>query len=76
MPDSEDPQPPKTDSVAAQNSTSPAELDEQSYEEHAERFMNALNEQAEELQEGRDDVEVEYSVRLPFQPFCPRVYAN
>jgi len=63
MPDSEDPQPPNPEPEAHQT-TVPTEVSEDEYHEHADRYMNTLNERAEALQESREDVEVEYSVRL------------
>ena len=61
MPDSEDPQPPNR--VEEHRMTQPTEIDEEEYHTHADQWMDAIHERAEEMQEEREDVEVEYSVR-------------
>ena len=61
MPDTHDPQPPKADE-GPEHQTAPAEITEEEYHEHADRYMESLVERAEELQEEREDVEVEYAV--------------
>lgn len=62
MPDSEDPQPPNR--VEENRAiTQPTELDNDEYHALADEYMDAVHEKAEMLQEARDDVEVEYSVR-------------
>lgn len=64
MPDTHDPQPPNNESE--QHATpAAAQMSEVDYNEHADRYMDALHEKAEELQEGREDVEVEYAVCMP-----------
>lgn len=62
MPDTEEPKAPQEDPAEASRATQPTEVSEEEYHERSEEFMNALNEKAEALQEGREDVEVEYSV--------------
>lgn len=62
MPDTEEPQPPKEEALEAGRPTQPTEISDEEYHEHSEQFMDALNEKAEALQEGREDVEMEYSV--------------
>lgn len=64
MPDTEEPKPPKEEVSEAGRAMQPTEVSEEEYHEHSEAFMDALNEKAEQLQEGREDVEVEYSVRF------------
>lgn len=61
MPDTEKPQPPKEVPETARP-TQPTEVSDEEYHERSEEFMDALNEKAEGLQEGREDVEMEYSV--------------
>lgn len=46
----------------------PTPLEDEEYHVIAEAWMDAINEQAEAMQEARDDVEVEYSVGLPNHP--------
>jgi frataxin len=43
----------------------PAELTVAEYNELADAYMDAVVEKMEQLQEERDDVDVEYSVRYP-----------
>lgn len=63
MPDAEDPQPPASEDHD-HKATAPTALEEEEYHEHADRYMERLNEAAEGLQETRQDVEVDYSVGL------------
>ena len=42
----------------------PTEITEEEYHEHADRYLDTLNEQAEALQESRQDVEVDFSVSV------------
>ncbi|KAK4555509.1 Mitochondrial matrix iron chaperone [Recurvomyces mirabilis] len=70
MPDTHEPKAPDNDEQSPQNEVLPAEVNEDEYHEHADRYMNILHERAEELQEERNDVEVEYaagvlSITLP-----------
>ena len=60
MPDSEDPQPPTR--VEEIRATQPTEIDDEEYHSRADEYMDAINEKAEQMQEAREDVEVEYSV--------------
>lgn len=62
MPETAEPKPPSDDAQAA-IPTQPTELSEEEYRELSDDYMNAVFDQAEQLQESRDDVEVEYSVR-------------
>jgi frataxin len=61
MPDTEDPKPPapkETEAPPAQ----PTELSDEEYQHVAEEYMERIHEKAEQIQETREDVEVEYSV--------------
>ncbi|KXT14365.1 hypothetical protein AC579_2764 [Pseudocercospora musae] len=60
MPDTEDPQPPK-ESPPEQVAQHPAELSDDQYHELADEYMDTVHEKAELLQEGREDIEVEYA---------------
>jgi len=72
MPDTSDPQPPDNESATpAAHGLVATEISDEEYHEHADRFMDALNERAEQLQEGREDVEVEYSVSTTYTPESP-----
>jgi frataxin len=62
MPDSENPQPPSR-VEDTRTVHQPTEIDEDEYHMRADEYMNAIHERAEEIQEDREDVEVEYSVR-------------
>lgn len=61
MPDTEDPQPPKEPAPEKQ-AQQPAEISDDTYHELADEYMDTIHEKAELLQEGREDVEVEYAV--------------
>jgi len=72
MPDTSDPQPPDNESATpAAHGLVATEISDEEYHEHADRFMDALNERAEQLQEGREDVEVEYSAGVFSLTFPP-----
>lgn len=61
MPDAEDPKPPVNE-AASDSSAVPAQLSEEEYHAVADEYMNTVHEKAEQLQESREDVEVDYSV--------------
>lgn len=63
MPDTHDPQPPNRveENRAVQQ---PTELDNEEYHARADEYIEAVHEKAEMLQEAREDVEVDYSVRI------------
>ncbi|KAF2765525.1 Frataxin [Teratosphaeria nubilosa] len=70
MPDTHDPQPPTDTTNADTRAMVPSPLSDEGYHEHADRYMDALHERAEQLQETREDVEVEFaagvmSITLP-----------
>ncbi|KAK5119290.1 hypothetical protein LTR85_007646 [Meristemomyces frigidus] len=60
MPDTHEPQPPSSEEHEVK-ATAPTEVSDEEYHEHADRYMERLNEKAEALQESREDVEVEFS---------------
>ena len=62
MPDAEEPEPPKVEKPETPRPMEPTELSEEEYHEHADAFVDSVHEKAEQIQEKRDDVEVEYSV--------------
>ena len=60
MPDTEDPKPPGR--VEEQRVEHPTEIDDDEYHMRADEYMDAVNEKAEQIQEERGDVEVEFAV--------------
>lgn len=60
MPDHEDP-PPK-ESEPTHHISEPTPLSEQEYHEHADRYIDQVIARLEEIQESREDVEVEHAV--------------
>jgi len=60
MPDTHDPQPPQNEPEA--HPTQPTDVSDEDYHEHADRYMESAHDKAEQMQESREDVEVEYSV--------------
>lgn len=40
-----------------------ADLSDEEYHLHADRYMDSIHEKAEELQEGKEEVEVDYAAR-------------
>lgn len=65
-PGSADPEPSQPE--AQQTVTEPTPIGEEEYHERAEQFLEEIMLKMEELQEGRDDVETEYSVRVSTSP--------
>lgn len=64
MPETESPQPPKR--VEEERAVlQPTEIDMDEYHTRADDYMDAVNEKAEAIQEGREDVEVEFAVSYP-----------
>ena len=61
MPETEDPQPPAR--VEENRVLHPTALEDEEYQLRSDEYMDAIHEKAEEMQEDREDVEVEYSVR-------------
>jgi frataxin len=43
----------------------PTEVTDDEFHARADEFMEKVHEKAEQIQEGREDVEVEYAVRIP-----------
>lgn len=64
-PETDNPQPKVAEPNTTASSVSPIELSEAEYHELSDSYLNTLVEQLEELQEAREDVDVEYSVSLP-----------
>ncbi len=60
MPETEDPQPPNI--VENDQVLQPTQLNDDEYQLRSDEYMNAIHEKAEEIQEDRAEVEVEYSV--------------
>lgn len=64
MPDTEDPKPPEpVEVVEDAPAQQPTQINDDEYHMHADQYIEAVHEKAEEIQEDREDVEVEYSVR-------------
>jgi frataxin len=63
MPDTENPSTPKRESTTA--NLVPTEVTDDEFHARADEFMEKVHEKAEQIQEGREDVEVEYAVRIP-----------
>lgn len=61
MPDSENPSTPKRDDTTSYIA---AEVTDDEFHALADEFLEKLNDRAEAIQEGREDVEVEFSVSL------------
>ena len=61
MPDAEIPVAPEPE-PDAHGIAAPTDVSDEEFHEHADRYMESLNEKAEALQDSRQDVEVEYSV--------------
>ncbi len=61
MPHTEEPEAP--DLEPHHEAGAHADLSDEEYHLHADRYMETLQEKAEELQEGREDVEVDHAVR-------------
>ena len=75
MPDQEDPQPPRQ-VEETQAPSQPTELTDDEYHVHADRYMDAVNEKAEAVQEERADVDVEFSVHHTHLYFPLNLYAS
>jgi len=70
MPDTEDPQPPKEKPIEGPPAQ-PTELTDEEYQVVADEYMELVHEKAELIQEGREDVEVEYSAGVLSITFPP-----
>jgi frataxin len=62
MPDTDNPSPPKLDEVAT--TLTAAEITDEEFHTLSDAFLEKVHEKAEQVQEGREDVEVDYSVSL------------
>jgi len=63
MPHTDVPTPP-SGAEEERNVSSPTELDTEEYHARANEYMDEIHEKAEAMQEDRNDVDVEYSVRI------------
>lgn len=61
MPETDNPQPRRVEDPLVQHQQ-PAPIDNDDYHLRADEYMDAIHEKAEQVQEDREDVEVEYSV--------------
>jgi frataxin len=61
LPDTEDPQPPG--SAEQHSPLTPAEITDKEYHELADEYLDRVLSKLEELQDKREDIDVEYSVR-------------
>lgn len=62
MPDTENPSTPPRDPV--EPSLTAAEITDEEFHTLSDAFLEKVHEKAEQVQEGREDVEVEYAVSL------------
>jgi frataxin len=62
MPDTENPSTPVREPLAT--TLTPAEISDEDFHTLADAFMEKVHEKAEQVQEGREDVEVDYSVSV------------
>lgn len=60
MPDTENPSTPKREPLAT--TLTPAEISDEEFHTLSDEFLEKVHEKAEQVQEGREDVEVDYSV--------------
>ena len=70
MPDTDDPKPRSAEPTHHISEPTPVEEDE--FHEHADRYLDQVAAKVEELQDGREDVDFEFSVRtspLPLHLF-------
>jgi frataxin len=61
MPDTENPSTPKREPLAT--TLTPANITDEEFHTLSDAFLEKVHEKAEQVQEGREDVEVDYSVR-------------
>jgi frataxin len=64
MPDTDNPSPPKVEEVAT--TLTAAEITDEEFHTLSDAFLEKVHEKAEQVQEGREDVEVDYSVSVLF----------
>nr|POE90684.1 frataxin like, mitochondrial [Quercus suber] len=70
MPDTHDPSPPSNE-TSVHHAQQPTSITDAEYHQHADYFMDAIHEEAEKIQENREDVEVEYSAGVLSITFPP-----
>ena len=63
MPDTENPAKPLTEAEQVQPTAAVAEITEQEYHEIADQYLDNVVGRFEELQDQREDIDVEFSVR-------------
>jgi len=68
MPHSEDPEPPNAE--PHDDASKAAEISDEEFHEHADRYLEALVAKVEEMQESREDLDIEYAVCVLLYP-CP-----
>lgn len=61
MPDAEVPAP--KESQPNEQATAPTDISIEEYHQHADKYLDALVQKVEEMQETRQDIELDYSVR-------------
>jgi len=71
MPETEDPAPKTSEPI--HHISDPTPVSEEEYHMHADQYLDAVVAKVEELQEGREDVDVENAVRITF-PSLPILY--
>ncbi|WPH03471.1 Hypothetical protein R9X50_00635100 [Acrodontium crateriforme] len=71
MPDTPDPKPPQNADDGITPASQPTEITEDEYHRQSDLYLNNLVEQAELLQESREDVEVEFSAGVLSLTFPP-----
>lgn len=69
MPDTENPQPPADNEPNVHYSQATA-IEPDEYQKYADEYLNQIHEKVELVQENREDVEVDYSVRTCATAIC------
>jgi frataxin len=64
MPDTENPSKPLDETEQAEPTAAVAEITEQEYHEIADEYLDNVVSRFEELQDQREDIDVEFSVRI------------
>jgi frataxin len=69
MPDTEDPAKPLTETEQAEPTAAVADITEQEYHEIADEYLDNVVNRFEEIQDEREDIDVEFSVHTASQLF-------
>lgn len=69
MPDTDDPAKPLTETEQVEPTAAVADITEQEYHEIADEYLDNVVNRFEELQDQREDVDVEFSVRIASRSF-------